>query len=39
MRTAETGGTKLIYNGPVKDGKCDKINDCNKSRIYQFYEK
>lgn len=27
MRTAETGGTKLIYSGPVKDGNCDKIND------------
>lgn len=27
MRTAEPGGTKLIYSGPVKDGKCDKIND------------
>ena len=27
MRTAETGVTKLIYSGLVKDGKCDKIND------------
>ena len=27
MRTTEIGGMKLIYSGPVNDGKCDKIND------------
>ena len=25
VRTTETGGTKLIYSGPVKDGKCDNV--------------
>ena len=39
IRTTDTGGVKIIYNGEVEDNKCLNLDCLNEKDYYPVFEK